>query len=239
MTKIQRILTNTRMTEVNGLTQQMTDEYSKGDYSADSYITEIFDTLMDINQQLGTAIMRNKAESELSVLDDITDNEVTHTHGLVEGLTHHPNESIANKAITLFKMVDKYGLEVKTKGFNEEYPLLGSMIGESKTEPFASCIAQLDGCAERFNRLEAAVDNFNTKRNAFLLVKDDEKEQVSATEIKKQLIAFINNDIATYLNAMQKARPDDYSNLAQFIANRINENNSAVRLRRNKVEINE
>lgn len=234
MTRIEKILTTTRVSEANGVMQQIIDQYKKGDYSTDEYLTKIFEDIIELNNQLGTAIMRDKAESELATLDNVTDNEVTLTHELVEGYTCHPNEAIAGQATTLFSMVDKYGLAVKNKSFNEEYPLLASMIDESKTEPYASCVAGLDGVAERFNLLEAAVNTFNTRRSAFYSVRDNEKEQASATEIKKLLIAAVNDNIASYLNAMQKARPDVFAELAQFMANRIAENNAAVRNRRTK-----
>jgi len=234
--KIPKILTNSRISEINGLLQQMIGEYKKGDYTADAYLSPAFEQLIAQNNQLGIAIMRDSAESELAELDEISDNEVTLTHGLIKGYTCHPDQSKADAAAILFKMVDKYGLEVKNKSYREEYPLLASMISECKTETNAACIAQLDGCAERFNRLEAAVNNFTTRQNTYLLVKDDEKDMTSATEIKKQLIGFINEELATYLNVMQKVKADVYGGLAQFVANRISESNSAVRNRRNKTE---
>ncbi|GEM_PF-6379869 len=234
--KIPKILSTTRVSEVNGVTQQMIDEYGKGDYSADSHLTKVFDHITDSNNQLGIAIMRDSVESELAELDEITDNEVTLTHGLTKGYTCHPDENTANRAGELFKMVDKYGLEVKKKSYREEYPLLGSMITESKTEPYVACIAALPGCDERFKRLEAAVNNFNAKQNVYLSVKDDQNELSSATAIKKQLIAFINGELVAYLDVMQRVNTEMYGGLAQFTANRIAENNSAVRKRRNKTE---
>ena len=236
MMKLPKILTTTRVSEVNGVTQQMIDEYGKGDYSADSHLTQLFGQVTDINNQLGIAIMRDSTESELAELDDITDKEMTLTHGLIKGYTCHPDETTANAAILLFKMVDKYGLKVKNKGYREEYPLLSSMIAESQTRIYDACISQLSGCDIRFNRLKTAVNHFNTQQNTYLSVKDDEKEQLSATAIKKQLITLINDDLLTYLVAMQKANPAMYSALTDFAANRINESNLVVRNRKSKVE---
>ncbi|WP_289053058.1 DUF6261 family protein [Carboxylicivirga marina] len=146
--------------------------------------------------------MRHIIESEVADMDAVTDNEVSMLHGLTKGYTIHPDESISNTATLLFNMIDKYGLEVKKKSYREEYPLLGSMLTESKTEPYPAYIAQLNGCAERFNRLETAVNHFNTKQNAYLSVKDDERNLASATDIKKQLIRFINEELIAYLNVM-------------------------------------
>ncbi|MCG8579512.1 MAG: DUF6261 family protein [Bacteroidales bacterium] len=234
MIKVSKILTTTRVSEVNGLLNQMTDEYKKGDYSSDTYLTAAFERMIDENDLLMIAIMRDSIESELADMDEITDNEMTLTHGLLKGYTCHPDEAIAEAAEFVFKMVDKYGLDVKHKSYREQYPLLGSMIQESQNEPHVSYIAKLSGCEMRLKLLKQAVDNFNEKQNAYNLLKDDRREQQSASDIKKQLVSFINEDLITYLEVMAKVNSETYGNLAQFIANRINESNAVVRSRRNK-----
>jgi len=236
MGKIPRILTNTRVSEVNGLLQQIIDEYKKGDYTADTYLTPAFEKLMEENNRLKVAIMRDGIESDLYELDEVTDTIVTYLHGLVQGYTCHPDASIADAAVILFKMIDKYGLEVKNKSYREEYPLLASMISESKTENYKACIAQLSGCDVRFNQLEIAVDNFNAKQNDFFSMKDDRMDQDNASVIKKSAIEMLNDDVAPYLYAMQKVNADVYGDLAQFVINRINESNAVVRKRKSKVE---
>ncbi len=235
MTKIPKFLTTIRVSELNGVTQQIVNEYSKGDYSTDDLLSQLFAQLTDLNTQLGIAILRDTAESELAELDDVTDSIFTLLHGLAKGYTCHPTEAIADAATQLFKMIDKYGLEVKSKSYREEYPLLRSLIAESKTETYAARIAALSGCDVRFSQLETAVDNFMTKQLAYLSVKDDEKNRSSATVIKKQLIAFINDEVAPYLGVMQKVNATLYGQLAQFTANRIAESNVVVRKRSSKV----
>ncbi|WP_439185173.1 DUF6261 family protein [Carboxylicivirga taeanensis] len=239
MIKISKILTTTRVSELNGVTQQILDEYSKGDYSTDRHLTQLFSQVSELNNQLGIAIMRDTVESELSELDGVTDSLFTLLHGLTKGYTCHPEEAVSGAAIQLFKMIDKYGLEVKSKSYREEYPLLSSMITESKTEPYAACITALSGCDVRFSQLETAVNNFTTKQIAYLSVKDDEKNKSSATLIKKQLIGFINDELAPYLGVMQKVNTTLYGELAQFTANRIAESNAVVRNRSSKVAVDQ
>lgn len=234
MTKTERVLNNTRVSEVNWVTQQIVDEYQKGDYSSDAYLSPAMEKVIGQNGRLRVAIMRDALESELAELDDVADNEVTLLHGLTKGYTCHPDENKARAAYQLFKMVDKYGLEVKEKGYNEEYPLLRSMIAESKTDVYKACFEALPACQERFNLLEAAVNNFSSKQNAFNLEKDERKEKESASVIKKQLLDLLNNEVMPYLDVMQKVKTDLYGGLTQFAANRISESNAAVRNRGNK-----
>lgn len=235
MEKIQKIRLNTRISEVNGLVQQLIDEYKKSDYSADSYLTMVYKQLSEQNTQLGIAIKRDSIESELAELDDVTDSVFTLLHGLVKGYTYHPDEAISGPAIQLFKMIDKYGLEVKSKGYREEYPLLSSMITDSKTEPYAACITALTGCDVRFSQLETAVDNFNAKQHAYYGARDDRQELETASVIKKRLINLLHDDVAPYLYTMQKVNAALYGRLAQFTANRIAESNALVRNRSSKV----
>ncbi|MCT4589005.1 MAG: DUF6261 family protein [Carboxylicivirga sp.] len=236
MDKIPKILTNTRVSEVNGLLQQIIDEFNKGDYSTDAYMSQAFQQVITINGQLGEAIKRDAIESDLADLDDVSDNAITLLHGLVKGYTCHPDNMIANAARLLFKMIEKYGLEVKSKSYREEYPLLASMISESKTEEYAACIVQLPGCDVRFEQLETAVDNFNTRQNDYYSVKDERSEMETASVLKKRLIGLMNDDVAPYLFVMQKVNGDVYADLTHFITKRITENNSVVRNRKNKIE---
>lgn len=232
--KIPKISTRSKISEVNGLISQIIDEYKKGDYTSDAYLTMAFEKLTGENNRLKAAIMRDSVESELAELDEISDNEVSFTYGLVKGYTCHPDKDIAQAAEVVFKMVDKYGLEVKRKSYREQYPLLGSMIEESRDEQYAPLIARLSGCEVRFNLLEAAVNNFTAKQNAYLSLKDQEKSLTTATDHKKNLVDFFNDEIATYLEVMQKIRANTYDALILFVANRIIENNAAVRNRHNK-----
>lgn len=239
MEKIQKIRLNTRISEVNGLVQQLIDEYKKSDYSSDSYLTMVYKQLSEQNTQLGIAIKRDSIESELAELDDVTDSIFTLLHGLVKGYTCHPDEAISGPAIQLFKMIDKYGLEVKSKSYREEYPLLSSMITDSKTEPYAACITTLVGCNVRFSQLETAVDNFNAKKHAYYGARDDRQELETASVIKKRLINLLYDDVTPYLYTMQKVNAALYSQLAQFTANRIAESNAIVRNRSSKVVVDQ
>ncbi|TRX66447.1 DUF6261 family protein [Carboxylicivirga sp. M1479] len=236
MNKIPRIKGNTRVSEVNGLLQQIIDEYQKNDYSNDAYVKSAFERAISLNEQLSIAIMRDSVESDLSELDDVTDRTFTLLHGLVKGYTCHPDGAIAGAAELLFKMLEKYGLEVKSKSYREEYPLLASLLGESKTGDYQACVVQLPGCEQRFMQLETAVDNFNAKQNAYYSVKDERKELDSASLIKKRLFALLNDDLVPYLFVMSKVNADVYTELTQFTANRIAENNTTVRNRSTKVE---
>ncbi len=231
MEKIPKILSISRVSETNGLTRQVIDEYRKGDYSNDSYLTSMIEQLLRRNTELGDAIMRSKTESELAELDNQADMGFTNLHGLSKGYTYHPEENIAKFARQLFALVDKYGLEVKNKSYSEEYPLLNSLLKESQSAEYQLCINNLPGCAQRFTELETSVNAFITKQNEYNSAKDDEKELESASVIKKQVIALINDDLGPYLSAMQKANTGVYGDLATFINNRIAENNAAVRNR--------
>ena len=234
--RIPKILINARISEVNGVTQLVINEYTKGDYSADVYFTDLFNRVDSSNKMLSEAMKRDIVVSDLARLDENTDDIYTSLHGLVKGCTYHPNANISEAGDKVFKLIDKYGLEVKSKSYREEYPLLTSLIHDSEGADYQVAIGKLSGCNVRFQQLKDAVDAFNTKQTAYLSERDDLKNLPSATEVKKQLISIVNNELNTYLCAMEIARPEVYKALADFVANRIKESNAAVRNRRNSEE---
>lgn len=231
--KIPKILINARISEMNGVMQQIINEYIKDDYSADDYFTGLLTKLTENNNVLSEAIKRDTVVSELAELDGNTDDIYTSLHGLVKGFTYQPTANIAQAGDKVFTLIEKYGLQVKTKSYREKYPLLASLIQDSEMKEYQTAIGKITGCSMRFQQLKEAVEVFNTKQNAYLLKRDDLKNIPSATEVKKQLISIVNKELSTYLNAMYIAKPDVYSTLAKFVANRINECNAAVRNRRN------
>nr|WP_321453377.1 DUF6261 family protein [uncultured Carboxylicivirga sp.] len=228
MSKIPRIINNTRVSETNGLTLQLTEAFVKDEWNTDSYLQNLFSRIKTSNQKLGEAIKRDKTESELAELDDLTDKAVTNLHGLTKGYTFHPDKAIYTSANKLLKLIDKYGLEVKAKSYLEEYPLLNSLITDSRAGEYADCIAALPGCDIRFTELETSVNTFTDKQNEFNKAKDSEQNLASASVIKKELLKIINDELVLYLNAMRQANSQTYSTLADYIGNRINQSNVAV-----------
>lgn len=107
-----------------------------------------------------------------------------------------------------------------------------SLLAERKTSNYQSNIALLPGCDVRFTQLETAVDTFLNTQSEHNATKDKEDDLESASVIKKQILALLNGEISPYADAMQKANAALYGNLAKFMANRINENNAAVRNRK-------
>jgi hypothetical protein len=58
----------------------------------------------------------------------------------------------------------------------------------------------------------------------------------NATELKKAVVAIINDQLVVYLRAMQMADPEMYGEFAATISVIINENNETVKRRAKKPE---
>lgn len=58
----------------------------------------------------------------------------------------------------------------------------------------------------------------------------------NATELKKEVVAIINENLVVYLNAMQQVNPEMYFEFANTVAVIIAENNETVKRRAKKPE---
>lgn len=234
MEKILKLSSSCRTTEANSVVKKIISEYNTHDFTGEAYFTGIMDTIISTNDALTLAIERDTNQSELDSFDEVADNAFTSLYFLSMGLANHPDEAISKPAKEVFKLVDKYGLEIKSKGYDVSYSLYGSLISDGKSEKYQASIASLSGCKDSFDNLEIAVNNFLEKQRSNILYNDARKTEESASSLKKNLIAIINGDLIDCLRYQQKANTAMYGGIAQFIHQRFSEVNAAVQSRSKK-----
>jgi len=94
----------------------------------------------------------------------------------------------------------------------------------------------LPGCTEVIAALQSAQNNFETARIAYEQEKAQESTEASATKIKAEVLATINEKMVIYLRAMELVDEPNYGALTRTIAEIIADNNQAVKKRSKKPE---
>lgn len=232
---IEKLMTNSRVTEVNDVGTRMSGAFYAQSI-ADPYLTTTFSSLDAANFELSKAIRRSKAESNLETKDEVRDGCTRSLYYLINGFTHHPSASISESAVLLLHTFDNYGISLITESYANESALISSMLLEFQKPEYAIHIANLSGCGELLQSLTSAQADFEQARIAYETEKAQDGMVANATEIKKEVVELVNNKIIVYLQAMQQANPGIYSALAATCAQMIAENNEQVRRRQQKPE---
>lgn len=226
---IEKMMTTSRTTEVHGTTRLIINSYQQSGLTKDQTLNPMFTAISTQNNALGDSIDRSKAQSILAEKDDIRDAADRAVGYLVKGYTYHPDETVRNAALVVEKVFDKYGFVVTKEGYVTESSHLVSMLGDFAAPKVQAAIALLSGVAENIATLQAAQDDFENTQAQYAGELADENNLPNATELKKEVIGLINNDLVVFLRSSGRFQAETYGAFAAIVAKIIADNNEAVR----------
>ncbi|MUP39819.1 DUF6261 family protein [Labilibaculum euxinus] len=231
-----KLTAQSRTTEVNVTADSLLLAYQKQNWETDPYMVGIFTGLQTKSNELRTAIKCSKAESNLDKKDIVRDEKVKALNYLILGSVHHPDLEVKAAALNLKAVFAKYGLKMIHESYTIESSLIESLLEDLSAPGLQAAIALVSGCAELIAGLQTDQSDFKTAHFAW----EEEKAQNGLTQcssaIKKEVISIINNKIVLHLKAMQQVNKELYGELAQTVAQIINDANLAVKRRKKKEE---
>lgn len=231
---IEKIMTNSRTTEVHGTARTMNTAFNQSGLTADPFLMEIYTHLNAKNDELSIAIDRSKAESISVEKDEIRDEAVRAVGYLVQGYLYYPKQTIRDAAGVVKKVFDKYGFSITEESYVTESSHIVSMLGDFAAPEVVAAIALLKGVDENIAALQAAEDDFETTRAKFAHDEAEEGTFASASVLKKEVATIINDDLVQFLRTGERFQPDTYGAFARTIAEIISKNNEQVKKRAKK-----
>lgn len=225
-----------RTTEVNTVSENLLLAYNKQSLESDAFLVSIFTSLQTESSLLLTAINRSKAESNLDKKDVVRDEKVQALNYLLLGAIHNPSAEMSAAATKLYDVFGKYGVKMIHESYSIESSLIESMLEDYTAADLQTDIAAVSGCAELIAYLQAAQNDFKAANFTWEEEKAKQGLTVSATQIKKDVLTIINDNIVIYLKAMYQANNAVYGELAQTVSQIISDTNETVKRRRKKDE---
>lgn len=233
---IEKIIFNSRITEIDAASMRMIGAYQNTSLSSDAHLSAMFADLETESLDLTAAINRSKAESQLDAKDSLRDEQVRALFYLVKGFLYHPQAEVKSAAETVEKVLESYGLDITGESYSTESSLIASLLDDLSKQKIQEAIALLPGCAEIITALQTAQADFETTRIAYEEEKAQESTELNASTIKKKVVGIINDRIVVYMRAMEVVDEPNYGAFARTIATIIAENNEVVKKRRKKPE---
>ena len=175
---------------------------------------------------LTTSINRTKSASNLSDLDAKRDEILTELFDVVSGLRHSRNAEKKEAASAVNAVLSKYRGIARLSIANESGQVK-SLLEDLEAEK--ANIALLDDVADIVADLSAAESAVLAELNKI----DSDKVAAgeSASEIKKQLVAIMNDELVPYLNVAKILKSDVYGDFADNVAASITRANATVDVR--------
>ena len=162
-----------------------------------------------------------KASREVVALEEEDSERDRAFTKMVNGLRGYRDLPLADKseaASFLLEIVDRHGGKgIVSLPNDQESAILTSMESEFATEKAKAMLEKVEGIDELAKALflhNAAVKELSVKKAQ---VSVSSKEEVSATEIKKELVNYFNKQILGYLEVMSEMQSDLYGSFASEI----------------------
>ncbi|MGE4290545.1 MAG: DUF6261 family protein [Salinivirgaceae bacterium] len=228
---IEKLNSKSRATEVAATGTRLIEAFKSSGLSTDAHLPGMFTTLETRINALTLAIRRTKTESELEAKDEGRDQPVRGLDFLIKAYTVHPDAAIRAAALKLEKVFDKYGLKMISESFATESALVNSLLGDLAAPEMQAALALLPGGAEMLAALQTAQSEFDTARVAYETERAREGTQANATELKKEVLAFINDKVVLYLRGMEAVSEATYGEFARTVATIIADNNVVIKKR--------
>lgn len=232
MALIKKISTISRNGDTSTLVDLILKEFAKKDWSTDIYLTPIITKISANNTAMIQALKRLKVYSQMAEVDLIRDMAIKSLFKLVEGYVYIPYPELKEAALLINNILEQYGLSIQHGDYAEESADIKSLLNDLSKPDVLIAIAKLQGVTETITAAEVAQKDFDN-----LALKQAEGESVkkdfaSASQLKKEIITDINNNLVGYMNTMAKVNPAVYEATAKTIAELIDNNNELVKRRR-------
>ena len=228
---IRNLITTSRNGEVLDVLDGIVNAYNASSLTKDPYLVAIFAELQPKSTLMVAAINRSKAESQRDQADSVRDNKIRALWFGVQSALYNDDSAIKTAAVKVNTILDKYGMGIVDEAYALESSLVKSLLADLADPSLADSVAAIPGCAGNIAQLSAAQDAFTAASDAFAADKSTDKEQKTASELKKEIIDLINLSLVRYLNGMQAVNNAEYGALANNIAQLIADNNSLVNRR--------
>lgn len=192
----------------------------------DANLAKIIYRLKELSSALTTAIKRDKVASGLDAADARRDEAIRALGTMLEGYAVVPVDAIRGAAQALLSVYGKYGRKVAQAPYDEESSYIESMLEDFAAASLFAHITALSGVEAVLAELRAAEDDFKAKTAAY--VKAGAALGESATAIKKQLVACVNDSLVPYVNAVSPLG-DAYAAFATELSARMERANASVK----------
>jgi hypothetical protein len=232
MEEINKVRNDIRITDTVDLGGNITNEADRAAIP-DDRLTVIINEIKVELERMVAVLKSGIMESELDERDTKRDGTYRSLLYLNKGYLHHPDERIRTAAIGVENILDKYGFELVNENYASESGSLEALFKDMKRPEVVAQLEVLPGEPDLMVKLEAEQNEFKDAETEWLDAQSKDIQEVSASEVKRDVLKVINKKLVVYLRAMMQVEPDTYRDLSTKIALLIDQANSLEKRRRN------
>ncbi|MCP4987661.1 MAG: hypothetical protein GY928_16855, partial [Colwellia sp.] len=148
-----------------------------------------------------------------------------------QGYAYHPSKAVQEAAVVVNAIFEEFGVGIVNESHAVESSLINALLARYAEPSVAEQIAILPGMAQLVEELRNAQDAFEQARLALDTATAQGNIDMSASELKKEMLKLVNGKLTIYLQAMAIVDEPTYGEFVRTVAEVIKSNNAAVKRR--------
>lgn len=230
---------NVRATELDTVSDSLIKIYNRHqEISGDNFLRETFQHISKLSDDITQAIRRDKIKISLTGVDNERDKILLRISKLLDGFVGMSTKEQVDSAIRLKKTFDKFGMKITRENYIEESSLIEGLLIALSTDESRRDISNLQGFDLVINELRVAEDKFKDTMIKYNSMRRIKSETVHASDIKKELLAYINKHLVVYLNSLILTNREEYFQFANEVDDMITRANKTIKLRKDSKNSN-
>jgi len=226
---------NSKVTEANNVSDLLLKLYSQSSsLNGDRFLQKLFDEMRVISESLTIAIRRDRVQSTLTVLDRKRDEVIRNLSKLISGYASATDQQVVERAKRVKKVFDKYGLKMTRENYAVESSLIKSLLEDVSKNGVRDDINGLQYVNDTLQMLRDAENEFTQAIIDLDKAKANDKNNTSASKLKRDIINLINSKLLKYLDVVILMDKENYDKFTLEVYEIIDRSNAAVAQRTSK-----
>ena len=224
----------TKVTEVDDIVVRLIAAYNKyPSLENEASLQSFFVSLRELSNQITEAIKRDVALSRLKDADNKRDETIRILHNVLLGYASMRIESIKPHGEKLFSIFSKYGTKIIKESYTSKSSFIEALLKDLAASDLQPSIEALLGVKESIADLRKKQTSFASIRLSYETTLVEQANEMSASELKKVILKFLNKKMIPYISVMKDIHPDQYKSFADIVSQIITSTNDAVKRRNN------
>jgi 3-methyladenine DNA glycosylase AlkC len=219
--------------QINSILDYSITQLKKKDWSNDAHLSNLLPILEDKNDDLSLAmgeIRKSPYTEKLLTCDGIFDKRWNALKAFVYANELHQNESIAQNAKELKKLMSAHQLNLHRLPYAKEIAAAEAFFADTDTQEWSTKINTLVGVAEQITSMKNACSEMKNLYYKSITEKANHEKMESPSVLKKEIRTLLNNKLLLYLNTMTMVNTELYGEIYKSITEYVEEQNDKARI---------
>lgn len=210
---MKKLITTARTTEVDSVSDKAVLLFREAPALADdNSLKGIIDEISAVSDDITEAINRDQIYSDMEDVDAVVESDARTLKTILKGYAAMPDEELSAAAKVILDVVEKYNFKLFRESQDIQSSHVEALLMDLSADNIKEQAAVLPTIPETIEKLSQSQKNFRAKNAEFLKLYADNKDALSATKLKAQLLSLINGKLNIYLTSAAMLNPEKYGN---------------------------